>query len=1255
MTTSVSSIPQSEIDWWKQRLEELPLLHNLSTDFPRSSEINFEPETVSFDWSSSWEEIESFSNRWDVSPELVVFSAFVGLIHRYSGRPEVAVGIPALETAVGAPENLLPVRIDVSDQMNFRDLVERADRRIKDARAHRIPFEALAGELGREFRESYHPIVQIFFADAKAEDVSPEAAGVRALEEAEFFDWSLFFHAENGDLGGEFQYNGALFERASIERMLKHLEHFLSGAVAAPETPVTELQLPTEEERRTILEDWNDTEIDVDLEKSLPQRFEEQVDATPQRTAVIQPEGPNVSYRELDQRANRLARHLTQAGLEKGDIAVVSVDRSLKLVVSILAVLKTGAAYIPLNPSFPRERIEFILEEVSPEFAVTQTDFEDLYRDCPERICIDEERTQIESHSPERLDGVDIHADDLAYMVYTSGSTGRPKGVMIEHGNVANLAETLGPSFGVESDDRVSQFASNTFDATVWEFAMTLTQGAALVMLPPGRSPLGVELGRFLDAHQVTVAPIPPAVVPDIPLDLMESVETLIVAGEACPPEVVDKYAPGRRMINGYGPRETTAYATCGDCVPDGNAPPIGRPLGNYKTYVLDDNQQLVPVGVYGELYIGGPSVGRGYLDRPELNEEKFLPDPFQDEEGARMYRTGDLARWRSDGQLEFLGRRDFQVQLRGFRIELNAIENRLREHSNVQGAVAVKHEDDHGVERLVAYVVLESEEVPEDLEPILLEHLEDQFPKYMVPSKIVVLEEFPLNTTGKVDRQALPDPTFRDRDLDDLVEPRNELEETLAEVWKDTLGLEQVGVHEHFFDLGGTSLMVAGLAHRLKEALGVEIPMQLLYETPTIDGLADSVQRLESEDRQLSGLCYDPTLDIERESRLASDIRASEPPKSVTPDPDRVLLTGCTGFVGAYLLDELLEETSATIDCLVRADDAEHARERIRQTFDQYGLEPPEFDERVRAHAGDLTEAQLGLSDSVFEELSRDLDAIYHNGAKVDQVRGYRDMKGPNVGGTERMLRLAAAGRPTPFHYVSTTGSLYYPRFEREGVVPEEAQAGPLERLPNGYMQTKCVGEHLVHKAQERGIPSSIYRLGAVMGDSQTGTCIPDDYTYSFLRSAIELGYADDLNPNLMMVPVDFVAESVVGLSRWSDGINQNYHITHPDPSFSQDIIELLRDMGYEIERIPFEAYLDRLDEEVQKDGQTPILRFLPYLRQRRPGTGEYKAPSYYVPVEWSCTNLVEGLESQGIDHPDSIADLVEFYVDHLQEKDYL
>jgi amino acid adenylation domain-containing protein len=605
---------------------------------------------------------------------------------------------------------------------------------------------------------------------------------------------------------------------------------------------LTETPLGTEE-RRKLLESWNDT-MHVVPSSMLTQLFEQQVKQSPEAVALVFAEHA-VSYHELNKRANRLAHLLIAEGIGPEDIVACAVPRSIEMIVALIAIMKAGAGYLPIDPEYPAERIAFMMADARPRCILVSLDVTISLPGHVPRIILDDSETaqRLNFHrasNPKDSDRVQpLNVRNPAYCIYTSGSTGKPKCVVVTHDGLPSLVETQKFHFAVNSNSRVLQFASTSFDASIFEVAMALACGASLILLGPEQR-AGQDLWSTIQKHGVTHATLPPTVLATLPTGPALELDTLIVAGEACSADLAGRWCKGRRMINAYGPTESTVCATLSEPLTEASAPPIGKPIWNTRVYVLDTNLEPSPAGTAGELYIAGAGLARGYWKRSALTAERFVADPYG-APGTRMYRTGDLARWREDGNLEYLGRSDQQVKVRGFRIEPGEIEAALEQQAGVRQAVVVLREDRHGEKQLVGYVVAEGDGGVEVKE--LRQRLEQTLPHYMVPAAIMVLEQFPLLPNGKLDRKALPAPSLPDAATDDQYEaPHTPVQSAITQVWASVLGIERVGINDNFFELGGNSLVATRVISQLRALLGTEISMRALWAAPTVALLAQHV-----------------------------------------------------------------------------------------------------------------------------------------------------------------------------------------------------------------------------------------------------------------------------------------------------------------------------------------------------------------------------------------------------------------------------
>jgi amino acid adenylation domain-containing protein len=626
-------------------------------------------------------------------------------------------------------------------------------------------------------------------------------------------------------------------------------------------------------------------EAPVDNFLCVHELFEQQVKLTPAAVALAASTG-FLCYQELNERANQLAAYLLSEGVGRESLVGVCLERSFEMIISLLAILKAGGAYLPLDPTYPPDRLSFMIEDSGVKVLLTEQGLLDRVLDHQARvICLDSHADTIGRESKENPVSSALDKN-LAYMIYTSGSTGKPKGVLVQHGGVPNLARAQAQGFRVGPDSRVLQFASMSFDASVSEIFKTLLAGARLYVEPGTRALSGPDLNRFLREQEITVVTLPPSVLATLKFEELPALRTLVVAGEACPPDLVDRWSRGRHFLNAYGPTEITVCATMGECSETGGRPPIGYPMQNITVHVLDSNLQTLPTGEVGELYLGGVGLARGYHHQPELTAEKFIPNPFSDEPGSRLYRTGDWGFYLPDGQLEFIGRIDDQVKIRGFRIEPGEIEDSLSRHPEVQTGVVVAREDERGEKQLVAYVVAEAGATLSGAE--LKAYLKEQLPEHLVPTTFTMLASLPLLPNGKIDRRALlAMPVAKPTIHPSAVAPQTLLEKLLARLWSEILGIDSVGAEDNFFDVGGDSLKAARFLNRLQEELGEVVYVVALFDAPTVAGLSaylqrhypDAVARLTGQDWQAGNLAVTQRIDAARLNYVRNLIKPLAPP----------------------------------------------------------------------------------------------------------------------------------------------------------------------------------------------------------------------------------------------------------------------------------------------------------------------------------------------------------------------------------------
>jgi len=874
---------ENQLGVWKKRLEGAPTTLELPADRPRSDLRTGAGRTVVEPLSAELHRrLQAFSRERGATLFMTLLAGFHALLALLSGQRDLLVGSPIagrnrleIENLIGFFVNTLVLRGDLRGEPSFAELLTRTREVTLEAFAHQdVPFEKLVDELAPERSLEQTPLFQVMMSLQDAPDPMPAVGRLRmapmahSLETAKF-DLNVAFHQGDGGILGVWEYKAELFDRTTVLRACRRLEALLAAALDDPDRPVAELPSLAPAERQQLLREWNDTVVGHHLHTSLAALLRAQAEHTPDACAV-RFEGEELSYRELHRRARRLAGVLRSLGVGPEVPVAVALERSFELVVALLGVLEAGGAYVPVDPEYPRERVAFLLDDARAGVLLTHGPVLDRLPEiggdgsgidgsgvdgrgggAPRVVHLDRELPEVPAGAPPPAP---IDPESLAYVIYTSGSTGRPKGAMNRHRSIVNRLLWMQEEYRLDASDRVLQKTPFSFDVSVWEFFWPLLVGARLVVARPGGHRDGRYLAELIEGEGITTLHFVPsmlrAFLDEPELDGCRAVRRVIASGEALPPELVARFEErlggegGPRLHNLYGPTEAAIDVTFWRC-PRGGASkvPIGRPVDNTTILLLDRRGLPVPLGVAGELMIGGVQLARGYHRRPGLTAERFVPAPsFGDpsaEAGARLYRTGDLARQLADGTVEYLGRLDFQVKVRGFRIELGEIESVLAAHPEVREVAVLAREDVPGDPRLVAYVVAEEGEPPEEA---LREAAGERLPDYMVPSAFVFLDELPLTANGKLDRKALPAPSAARAAY---VAPRTPTEEVLATLWSEVLGVERVGVGDNFFDLGGHSLLVTRVVSRIRRALGVEVAVQHLFRHPTLAELASRVETL--------------------------------------------------------------------------------------------------------------------------------------------------------------------------------------------------------------------------------------------------------------------------------------------------------------------------------------------------------------------------------------------------------------------------
>jgi amino acid adenylation domain-containing protein len=864
---------RQQAEYWERTLAGAPTLLELPTDHPRPAEQEYAGGWVRVELDEELSRgLKELSKKHGMTLYMTLLAGWGALLARLSGQEDLVIGTPVanrgrmeIEGLIGFFVNTLALRLDVSGSPSVGELLERVKEQVLAAQQHQdIPFEQVVEVMHPVRSLAHSPLFQVMLdwqqnaggGGLAMPGVELGPLGV-ASDVVAKLDMTLFLRDAGERIVGSLVYATSLFEAATVERYLGYLRTLLAGMVADERRAIDRLPLMPEEERQQVLYEWNATEAEYPREKLVHQLFEEQVEKTPDAVAVVF-EDATLSYRELNRRANQLAHYLRELGVGPDERVAICLERSLEMVVGLLAVLKAGGAYVPLDPAYPAERLQYMLEDSAPVVLLTQDHLHGLLKDVADEVVVVslgagtsvwESQPQ---HNPNSTSS-GLTPEHLAYVIYTSGSTGRPKGAMVQHRSVVNRLQWMKNVYGLNQQDAVLQKTPFSFDVSVWEFFCPLMCGMRLVTARPDGHRDPGYLSDTIARERITTLHFVPSMLQTFveggEWQENSSLARVVCSGEALSGTQVRSFyerATGGELHNLYGPTEAAVDVTAWRCPREltQTTVPIGKPMANVGIYILDKHGEAVPAGVAGELYIGGVQVGRGYLRRPELTGERFVPDPFRGEGGRRLYRTGDLARWRAEGTIEFLGRNDDQIKIRGYRIELGEIEARLQEHAGVREAVVLAREDRIGDKRLVAYYSgAESNGAGGDGVGAeeLRRHVAATLPEYMVPAAYVRLPELPLTPNGKLDRKALPAPEGDAYGARGYEEPQGEAETVLAEIWREVLKVERVGRHDNFFELGGHSLLVVRVIARLRQ-MGLEVDVRALFARPRLAELAAEI-----------------------------------------------------------------------------------------------------------------------------------------------------------------------------------------------------------------------------------------------------------------------------------------------------------------------------------------------------------------------------------------------------------------------------
>jgi myxalamid-type nonribosomal peptide synthetase MxaA len=1259
---------EAEAYWLQQYQDEIPNL-DLPLDQVRPAVKSYRGSRLIVPLDTELvSSLKKFSSQSNSTVFLTFLAAFNIFLHRITQQKDFVLGVFSqadtlqanTEKLVANTVNPLSLRTKIEDSLTFPEYLVSLRSQMLNVFDHQgYPFASLIQKLNPERDQSRSVMFTVSldtepsttlpqFGNLQVESVTPPIQYTR-------YDLSLTLVGTGDNLQVQCDYSTDLLDRATVSSWMANFKTTIKAIAQSNADPIYKLPLLSEADLKKLLSDWNQTDKVYSQNLTIYEMVERQCEKTPNNTAVVFGE-ERLTYQQLNDHANQIARYLQTLGVGTGTMIGICLERSADLVAGLLGILKTGATYVPLDPAYPKQRLSFMLQDAGVSVLLTQAK---LIEQLPEQqvkvIDLDKDGSEIAKQQTSNLHQ-QVAAENLAYVIYTSGSTGTPKGVGIEHRSAVNFLFWALETFDVQDSNGVLFATSVCFDLSIFELFFPLSSGGKVIVADNA-----LHLPTLPAVSEVTLINTVPSVIAELLRQntIPNSVRTVNLAGEALANKLTQELynqTNVEKVYNLYGPTESTTYSTF-TLIEKGTiqAATIGRPLANTKVYIVDKYLQPVPVGVPGELLIGGMGLARGYLNRPSITAEKFISDPFTSVSNARLYKTGDLVRYLSDGCIAYLGRIDHQVKIRGFRIELGEIESLLLKHPAVQETVVVAWEGSSEDKKLVAYLVLHqgNSNTMDEFQIFLKEKL----PEYMIPASFIILSQMPRTPNGKVDRKALPAPdsTNQMKLGKNYIAPRTPTEEILKRIWSEVLEVEKIGVYDDFFALGGHSLLMTPLILKIRQMFQTKLSMREFFADPTIAELAQKIDKLREEQsvaatttnpqvyNQASNAVQERFNFLNQEALLDPAINSNGLVYEPNQTLDKIFLTGATGFVGVYVLQQFLARTKADIYCLVRCEEVESGKAKLIKSLKHFDLWDNSYEARIFPVQGDLSQKNLGIAQNQFEQLSQSIDMIFHNGGAVNFIYPYQALKDINVNGTREIIKLAFKNKIKPVHFVSTIA--VWP-MGADRVFNNDSSIDHKLHLNMAYDETKWVAEKMLLQARDRGLPVTIYRPGEVSGHSKTGMCVPQHFIYAILAGSIQMQSLPIANCLIDLTPVDYVAEAMVYLSLQPQSFGKAFHITNVSPIHTTQMFTWLRSIGYRFEEMPLDKWRYGLMNSVNFADNA----LYPYAAVLE----EFHEVHLNFP-KYDCQKTVQALEGSSIKCPPVDETLLSIYIDFFVRVGFL
>ena len=1204
-------LKEAEEYWMKQFEGEIPVL-DMPKSFQRPAVQDFEGKRIyALLENETSEKIEKISQALGITPYMFLLSAYYILLSKYTSNEDIIVGSPVVgrdieETynLIGMFVNTLALRQKIDSNISFKEFVLQVKENLLNSYKYQTyPFDELVNKLNIKRDTSRNPLFDVMFIYQNNGFKEIELDGVKTKyyvpdTNISKFDLSIEAVPDKEGIHLSFEYATKLFKEEFIENLSKHYINIINEVLKDSSTKISEINMLSEEEKNKILHEFNNTEVNYPKDKTVVQLFEEQVEKTPDNVAVVF-EDQEITYRELNERANSLAHLLREKEISRNDLVGIMVNRSIEMIIAILAVLKAGGAYIPIDPTYPQDRVEYMLNSSNAKILLTQNKLKDKVN-FENKIFIELNNESVYSYPVQNMENVN-EPDDLFYVIFTSGSTGRPKGVMIMHKTVSNFTNYCNnyveylknPSY-----QTILSITTISFDIFVYETIISLQRGLKVVIANENEQTTPKLLNELIEKHNITITQSTPSVmqvfvnnIEEMPL--LKNLKYITLAGEQLPLELVNKLhkIANGKVYNGYGPSETY-YVTLTEM--NDEIITIGKPIDNTQIYILDKDLKPVPIGSTGELYMSGDCIAKGYLNNEELTSKSFIQNPFVP--GTIMYKSGDLGKYTEDGNILCLGRIDHQIKIRGQRIELGEIESLISRYPNIKNVTVVKQTIQNR-ECISAYYIADKRITGNDLR----KYLSRMLPRYMIPSYFIALEEFPYTPNGKVDKKVLPLPKeIMNVSEEEYVAPKTELQRKLVNIWEKVLNTKPIGINDNFFELGGDSILAMNLNVELLKITN-RMNYSDIFRFPTI---------AEQEEKINSSV---DTLMFSKIENLSDNYvhvlkNNKNKDKIKTWHPRNILLTGGTGFLGVHILEEFIKNEIGNVYCIVREEPGLTAKAKLHQKLNYYfGNKYDDLiGKRIFAVIGNITKPGFGLNQDELLELANSIDVVINSAARVAHYGNYDDFYNANVKSVRYIIDFCSSFNKKLYH-ISTTGvsgvnlDLSYLSYgkNKNAVIFDESSLYVGQLLDNVYTRSKFEAESYVLNAIARGVDGYILRMGNLMPRFRDGVFqenVLDNAFINKLASFAKIGVIPDylVKSPLEFTPVDYAAKAVCKLITHPSYRNRVFHLYNYKTISTGKFLKLLKKANYNVEILNENKFKERVNKIIQDDNSNNLLNNL-------------------------------------------------------------